>query len=89
MSVLMRSWLITSIVDPKDRTKAIAEKLGVRIDRVKLSISNFEHLGFFTPTQKRLKEFAVRFIKACVDQHENFDRYLGEQQATPRAMILD
>ena len=62
-----------------ERAQAIAEELGIDKSTVKVSLANFEHLGFFTPTQRGLKSFAVLFIRACVRNDDIVDRFIKSQ----------
>lgn len=86
---VLRALIDLGYAEPKERAKPISDQLGVSIDRVRLSIDNFEHLGFFTPTQKRLKGFAIRFIKASIGQSENLNRYLTQQRSVKKVIITD
>lgn len=76
-------------MEPDYRVPAISDRLGLPRDRVQLSIHNLEHLGFFTPTQRRLKGFAVRFLRACVANSEALDKYLQGQHAAKSAVVMD
>ena len=76
-------------MDRDDRVPAISERLGLPPDRVQASIYSLEHLGFFTPTQRRLKGFAVRLLRACVANSEALDKYLEGQKAAKRSIVMD
>jgi len=71
------------------RVAAISDRLGIPTDRVHLAIHNFEHLGFFTPTQSRLKGFAVHFLRACVCDNTTLDQYIDGQRAAKRVLVTD
>ena len=51
--------------DKKERSKMIAKHSKITVEQAQISYYNLESLGFFTPTGKRLKGYAVEFIKAC------------------------
>jgi predicted transcriptional regulator len=76
-------------LEREHRVPAISDRLGLPRDRVELSIHNLEHLGFFTPTQRGLKGFAVRFLRACVANTEALDKYLESQKAAKRKVVFD
>lgn len=76
-------------MDRDQRADAIAAQLGIATERVRLAIHNCEHLGFFTPTQKRLKGFAVQFLRACVCDNDALDRYLDGERAAKSTIIMD
>jgi len=86
---VLQAMIELGYVEPKERAKAIGDKLAVDVSVVHLSIANFEHLGFFTPTQKRLKGFAVRFIKACIGQSESLKQYLAQQANAKKGIVMD
>jgi len=75
--------------DVNRRPKAIAEHLRIPKDRVTMAIHNFEHLGFFTPTQKRFKGFAIHFLRACICKSDALDRYLEAQRAAKTTLVMD
>jgi hypothetical protein len=86
---VLRTMIELGYAEPKERAEPIADHLGLSVDRVRMSIANFEHLGFFTPTQKRLKAFATRFIRACEGSDDAFQRYLAQQNAAKKSIIMD
>lgn len=70
-----------------ERAKAIADELGIDESAVKVSLASFDHLGFFTPTQRALKSFAIHFIRACVRDDETVDRYLDSQDKGGKVLM--
>jgi len=76
-------------MEREHRADAISGRLGIPADRVHLVIHNLEHLGFFTPTQRRLKGFAVRFLRACVCDDTALDCYLDGQRAAKSTVVMD
>lgn len=75
--------------DREKRVPMIAHALSLDEDLVSLSISNLEHLGFFTPTQKRLKGFAVYFLRACVCDRTDLERYIESQKVAEKTIVMD
>ena len=71
------------------RADAIANELGLTPERVRMSIQIFEHLGFFTPTSRRLKGFAVAFVRACVADNAALEKYLEAQKQAPSTIVAD
>lgn len=86
---VLRAMIALGYAEPRERAKPIADQLGVSIDLVRMSIANFEHLGFFTPTQRSLKSFATRFINACEGPSEDLDAYLVQQNAAKKSIVMD
>lgn len=74
---------------PKERALAIAEDIDVSVEIVRLSLSNAQRLGFFTPTQKRLRLFAISFLRICLVNSVALDSYLEEQNNIGRAAVID
>ena len=62
-----------------ERAKAIASELDMDESSVRVSLANFDHLGFFTPSQRGVKSFAVHFMRACFRDDEMVNRYIDSQ----------
>lgn len=71
------------------RVESIAKHMNVDPEMVKLSINALEYHGFFTPTQKRLKGFAVRLIRLCMVDSESLDKYIDIEKKVSRNLVMD
>jgi hypothetical protein len=54
-----------------------------------MSFHNLEHLGFFTPTGKRLKGFAFDLLKACAGDQQAVENLRKKQKDLPHSIISD
>lgn len=76
-------------IDVKERVPKLAESTGMSPDRVQLSLSNLDRLGFFTPTGTRMKAFAARFLRLCLVEDEKLDKYLASEKEIKRKVVMD
>lgn len=73
----------------EDRCAELAQRTGLSLQIVNISISNLERLGFFTPTGKRLKNFALYFLRACLADTTKLDLYIELQNKVKRNLVVD
>jgi len=76
-------------MERKHRVPTVSNHLGLSTDSVQLSIYNLEHLGFFTPTQRHLKGFAVRFMHACMIDSKALYRYKESEKVAKPKVVVD
>lgn len=76
-------------VKREDRVARISEHLEIDEDAVNLSINALEYHGFFTPSQKRLKGFAVRLMRLCMVDGKALDAYIDQQKDVERNVLFD
>jgi len=86
LDALIRS---TPTDDRKERAEHLSQITGLPPNKIQRSIANFEHLGFFTPTQKRLRTFAFRFLEVCIADPEVIDAYRTAQAKLKSVPIID
>jgi len=86
---VMNCMIDLGYMDVARRPEEVAKYLRIPKNHVTLAIYNFEHLGFFTPTQKRLKGFAIQFLRACICKNDALDHYLETQRAVKTALVMD
>jgi hypothetical protein len=67
----------------------IAALGGLSIKQARMGFNNLRHLGFFTPTGKRLTGFAYDFLKACCPNQNCIDAYREKEEKMPRHLIKD
>lgn len=73
----------------KERADKLAEATELPKDCVKLSLSNLQHLAFFTPTGKRFLSFAVHFLRTCLVDRDKLERYLALEKEMGRGVVRD
>ncbi|MBN2020223.1 MAG: hypothetical protein JW749_08365 [Sedimentisphaerales bacterium] len=73
----------------KERCAELAKRTGLPINMIKISIGNIERLGFFTPTGKRLKSFAIYFLRACLADTTKLDLYIELQKDIKHDIVMD
>jgi Abortive infection alpha/Protein of unknown function (DUF2806) len=75
-------------VSRDERLDELAKLTSLTPEQVKVSIHNFEHLGFFTPTTRRLKGYALNFLRICISDDKAIDEYVSKQKKlTPKAIF--
>ncbi len=55
---------------------------------IELSFSNYYRLGFFGPSGRGLRKFAVLFLKACIRDNEAIEKYI-ESEDKGGHMLMD
>jgi hypothetical protein len=75
--------------DRNERAERLSSITGLALKEVQRSIANFEHLGFFTPTQKRLRSFAFQFLEVCIADPEGINAYRSAQAKLKSVPITD
>ena len=76
-------------VPPSEQVDRLADATGLEREIVVMSFADFERLGFFTPTRKRLKSFAFHFARACFENHDAIELYREKQGELPTTPIAD
>ena len=71
-----------------ERATVIANLLDVDKSLVQLSFDNFVHLGFFSPSQRALRGFAKRFVRAIFGDDDALNKYI-ESQDKGGAVLVD
>jgi len=85
----LNALLETRHVGREGRVEAVVGATCLTEKQAVMSLHNLERLGFFTPTRKRLKGFAIDFLQACSPNRALVDEFRRKEDELPRAVVMD
>ncbi|MGD0653110.1 MAG: hypothetical protein ABSA16_02090 [Thermoguttaceae bacterium] len=76
-------------IEPRNQIGDIAKATKLSAEQTNISFHNLERLGFFTPTGRRLKDFAFDFLTACYPYPEKIEKYKVMQSKLETHIVAD